>query len=301
MLRKALSLKRFPYKSGCACSEKWGRPSTFALLFTRLGGHAPKSWTAAGLARAFFIRFYRFLGGYTPKKHWIFSRETGWSCSEFCIETVRMRPSGIFSVNQQIDNDLIILPIEQMRKLLGYEEEVSGVELRLVEGSTAKDLRSAIKDIQKELGPGFKVLDRFRQNTSLYKMMRYEKAAIFLILIFVIIIIALNIFGSITMLIIEKKDDIETYRSLGATDKMLRHTFTLEGWLISLLGLAAGLVVGIGFSLAQQHFGFIKMPGSFLVNAYPVILQWQDVLATIAGVALIGYIIALLPVRRNIR
>lgn len=217
------------------------------------------------------------------------------------IETVRMRPSGIFSVNQQIDNDLIILPIEQMRKLLGYEEEVSGVELRLVEGFTAKDLRSAIKDIQKELGPGFKVLDRFRQNTSLYKMMRYEKAAIFLILIFVIIIIALNIFGSITMLIIEKKDDIETYRSLGATDKMLRHTFTLEGWLISLLGLAAGLVVGIGFSLAQQHFGFIKMPGSFLVNAYPVILQWQDVLATIAGVALIGYIIALLPVRRNIR
>ena len=217
------------------------------------------------------------------------------------IETVRMRPSGIFSVNQQIDDDLMIVPIEEMRKLLGYEEEVSGVEIRLAEGSTAKDIRSAIKHIQKELGPEFKVLDRFRQNPSLYKMMRYEKAAIFLILIFVIIIIALNIFGSITMLIIEKKDDIETYRSLGATDKMLRRTFTLEGWLISLLGLAAGLVIGIGFSLAQQNFGFIKMPGSFLVNAYPVILQWQDVLATIAGVALIGYIIALLPVRRNIR
>ncbi len=217
------------------------------------------------------------------------------------IETVRMRPSGIFSVNQQIDDDLMIVPIEEMRKLLGYEEEVSGVEIRLAEGSTAKDIRSAIKHIQKELGPEFKVLDRFRQNPSLYKMMRYEKAAIFLILIFVIIIIALNIFGSITMLIIEKKDDIETYRSLGATDQMLRHTFTLEGWLISLLGLAAGLVIGIGFSLAQQNFGFIKMPGSFLVNAYPVILQWQDVLATIIGVALIGYIIALLPVRRNIR
>ncbi len=217
------------------------------------------------------------------------------------IETVRMRPSGIFSVNQQIDDDLMIVPIEEMRKLLGYEEEVSGVEIRLAEGSTAKDIRSAIKHIQKELGPEFKVLDRFRQNPSLYKMMRYEKAAIFLILIFVIIIIALNIFGSITMLIIEKKDDIETYRSLGATDQMLRRTFTLEGWLISLLGLAAGLVIGIGFSLAQQNFGFIKMPGSFLVNAYPVILQWQDVLATIIGVALIGYIIALLPVRRNIR
>lgn len=217
------------------------------------------------------------------------------------IESVRMRPSGIFSVNQQIDNDLIILPIEQMRQLLGYEEEVSGIELRLTEGFTQNDLRRVIKDLQKDLGAEFKVLDRFRQNTSLYKMMRYEKAAIFLILIFVIIIIALNIFGSITMLIIEKKDDIETFRSLGATDKMLRHTFTLEGWLISLLGLAAGLVIGIGFALAQQHFGFIKMPGSFLVNSYPVILQWQDVLATVAGVSLIGYIIALLPVRRNIR
>lgn len=217
------------------------------------------------------------------------------------IASVRMRPSGIFSVNQQIDNDLIILPIEQMRQLLGYEEEVSGVELRLTEGFTQKDLRRVIKELQKDLGSEFKVLDRFRQNTSLYKMMRYEKAAIYLILIFVIVIIALNIFGSITMLIIEKKDDIETFRSLGATDKMLRRTFTLEGWLISLLGLAAGLVIGIGFSLAQQHFGFIKMPGSFLVNSYPVILQWQDVLATVAGVSLIGYVIALLPVRRNIR
>lgn len=217
------------------------------------------------------------------------------------IESVRMRPAGIFSVNQQIDNDLMILPIEQMRQLLGYEEEVSGVEIRLADEATQKDLRKVIKEIQKDLGPDFKVLDRFRQNTSLYKMMRYEKGAIYLILIFVIIIIALNIFGSITMLIIEKKDDIETFRSLGATDKLLRRTFTLEGWLISLLGLAAGLVIGIGFSLAQQHFGFIKMPGSFLVNAYPVILQWQDVLATIAGVALIGYIIALLPVRHNIK
>lgn len=217
------------------------------------------------------------------------------------IESVRMRPSGIFSVNQQIDNDLMIIPLEQMRQLLGYGEEVSGVEVRLAEGSSAKNIKKVAKEIQKELGPDYKVLDRFRQNPSLYKMMRYEKAAIYIILIFIIIIIALNIFGSITMLIIEKKEDIETFRSLGATDSLLRRAFTLEGWLISLLGLAAGLVIGVGFSLAQQRFGFIKMPGSFLVNAYPVIVQWQDGLATIAGVAMVGYIIALLPVRHNIR
>ena len=116
----------------------------------------------------------------------------------------------------------------------------------------------------------------------------------------IFIIIAFNIFGSLTMLIIEKQDDIETFRSLGATDRMLRKTFTLEGWLISLLGLACGLAVGILFALLQQKFGFIKMPGSFLVNAYPVILQWSDILLTILGVALIGYLIARLPVRRNI-
>ena len=119
-------------------------------------------------------------------------------------------------------------------------------------------------------------------------------------MIFIIIIIAFNIFGSLTMLIIEKEDDIETFRSLGATGKMLRKTFTLEGWLISLLGLAAGLVLGTAFALLQQKFGFIKMPGNFLVSAYPVILQWSDILFTVIGVALIGYLIARLPVRRNI-
>ena len=216
------------------------------------------------------------------------------------IESVSMRPSGIFTVNQQVDEELLILPLEEMRGLLGYEDEVSGIEIRLVDGASSKALTQAIKDIKKILGPDFKVLDRFRQNTSLYKMMRYEKAAIYLILIFIIIIIAFNIFGSLTMLIIEKQDDIETFRSLGATDKLLRKTFTLEGWLISLLGLAAGLAIGTAFALLQQRFGFIKMPGNFLVSAYPVILQWNDVLVTVAGVALIGYLIALLPVKKNI-
>jgi ABC-type lipoprotein release transport system permease subunit len=98
------------------------------------------------------------------------------------------------------------------------------------------------------------------------------------------------------MLIIEKKSDIATLQYLGAQDKLIRRIFILEGWMISLVGLAAGLIVGIGFSLAQQHFGFIKMPGHFVVQAYPIILSWSDILLTCAGVAIVGYIIALLPV-----
>ncbi|MBQ6286922.1 MAG: ABC transporter permease [Bacteroidales bacterium] len=216
------------------------------------------------------------------------------------IESVNMRPAGIFTVNQQIDEELMIVPLDQMRQLLGYEDEVSGIEIRVNDGMSQKDLHKTIRDMKKILGPEFKVLDRFQQNTSLYKMMRYEKAAIFLILIFIIIIIAFNIFGSLTMLIIEKKDDIETFRSIGATDKMLRRTFTLEGWLISILGLVAGLVVGTALVFLQYRFGFIKMPGNFLVSAYPVILQWQDILMTVVGVALVGYLIATIPVRNNI-
>ncbi len=216
------------------------------------------------------------------------------------IESVNMRPAGIFTVNQQIDEELMIVPLDQMRQLLGYEDEVSGIEIRVNDGMSQKDLHKTIRDMKKILGPEFKVLDRFQQNTSLYKMMRYEKAAIFLILIFIIIIIAFNIFGSLSMLIIEKKDDIETFRSIGATDKMLRRTFTLEGWLISILGLVAGLIIGTALVFLQYRFGFIKMPGNFLVSAYPVILQWQDILMTVVGVALVGYLIATIPVRNNI-
>ena len=98
------------------------------------------------------------------------------------------------------------------------------------------------------------------------------------------------------MLIIEKRDDIRILRSMGAQDSLLKRIFVLEGWMISLLGLAGGLAAGIAFSLVQQHFGLIRMPGNFVVQAYPVILSLKDILATTAGVAVIGYLIALLPV-----
>lgn len=212
------------------------------------------------------------------------------------IEMIKVWPSGIFSISSDVDKDLIILPISKMQELLEYDNEVSGMEIRLAEGSGMKELKRLQKEISRMLGPGFKVKDRFQQNESLYKMMKYEKAAIFMILIFIIIIIAFNIFGSLSMLIIEKSPDIETFRSMGASEKLIRNIFILEGWMIALTGLAAGLIVGISFSLLQQWLGFIKMPGQFIVQAYPVILSWSDVILTIIGVASIGYLIALIPV-----
>ena len=216
------------------------------------------------------------------------------------IESVKVWPSGTFSINADTDRDLMILPIAKMQELLEYEGDViSGMEIRLTEGASAKTARKLQKSISETLGENYIVKNRFQQNESLYKMMKYEKAAIFMILIFVVIIIAFNIFGSLSMLIIEKQDDISTLKSLGAKDSLINKIFILEGWMISLAGLAGGLLLGIGFALLQQQFGFIKMPGHFIVQAYPVILSWSDVLLTTVGVATVGYVIATLPVLSN--
>lgn len=208
------------------------------------------------------------------------------------LSEVDVRPSGLFSINATLDNELIIVPIETMRDLLHYENEVSAVEIRTADGASVQKVADGLKE---RLGPDFKVLNRYEQNENLFKMMRYEKLAIYMILIFIIIIIAFNIFASLTMLVIEKKDDISTLKSLGATDSLVRRIFVMEGWMISLLGLAIGLLIGVAFALLQQKFGFIKMPGNYVVTSYPIVLKLTDILWTVAGVAGVGYLIALLP------
>ena len=217
------------------------------------------------------------------------------------LESVKVFPSGVFTINEEIDSELMIVPIEVMRELLKYDDEVSAVEIRVAQGTEISVLKDLQKEISRRLGDGFEVKDRYRQNEVLYKMMTYEKLATYLILIFVIIIIAFNIFGSLTMLIIEKEDDIRTLRSMGATRKLISRIFVLEGWMISLAGLAAGTVIGTALSLVQQQFGIIKMPGLYVVQAYPILLSWADIAITAAGVAIIGYLIAVLPVMTRSR
>lgn len=216
------------------------------------------------------------------------------------LSATKVYPSGVFSVGSEVDDELLLLPIQTLRGLLGYAgDEVSGVEIRMRAGTSERDLGRVIRTLRSKLGDGFRVLDRFGQNETLYRMMKYEKAVVYLILIFVIIIIAFNIFGSLSMLIIEKEEDIGTLRSLGMKDSSVTEVFVLEGWLISLLGLAIGVAAGLSLTLIQREFGIIQMPsGNFLPTAYPVVLQWRDVLLTAASVAAVGYLIALLPVSR---
>ena len=265
--------------------------------FTLHFGEVRKALVGAGLAYRLGIspRFVPPIEIYFPDR----KGKVSLAQPAAALKSVRIHPAGLFSVNADMDGELIILPIETMRELLGYEEEVSGIEIRLAGNPSGRERRRILREIRQDLGEGYRVRDRYSLNETIFKMMRYEKLAIFGILVFIVIIIAFNVYSSLTMLIIEKKDDIGTLRSLGADDRLIRRTFVLEGWLISMVGMVAGLILGIAFALLQQRFGFIKMPGNYLLSAYPVILQWKDILISAAVIAAIGYIIALIPDSRK--
>ena len=254
-------------------------------------GDIPEGVVGVGLAYKMGInpRFLAPIQLYYPSR----TRKLSPSSPSSSIEYINIWPSGLFSINSEIDNSYILLDIDKMRELLEYSgEEVSAVEIRMKEGCEARELKRVMDGISERLGEDFTVSDRFRQNESLYKMMKYEKASIYLILIFVILIIGLNIHASLSMLIIEKREDISTLRAMGAGETLIRRIFVLEGWFISLLGLAIGLLMGLAFCLLQQRFGLISMPGNFVIQAYPVVLKASDLLITAISVAILGYLIA---------
>ena len=254
-------------------------------------GDIPEGVVGVGLAYKMGInpRFLAPIQLYYPSR----TRKLSPSSPSSSIEYINIWPSGLFSINSEIDNSYILLDIDKMRELLEYSgEEVSAVEIRMKEGCETRELKRVMDGISERLGEDFTVSDRFRQNESLYKMMKYEKASIYLILIFVILIIGLNIHASLSMLIIEKREDISTLRAMGAGETLIRRVFVLEGWFISLLGLAIGLLMGLAFCLLQQRFGLISMPGNFVIQAYPVVLKASDLLITALSVAILGYLIA---------
>ena len=213
------------------------------------------------------------------------------------LHQVRLHPAGIVSLEQNFDQKYLIMPLDALRELLEYDDEVSALEIYLKPDALNRHglaPRSFLSQVQDKLGPDFRVRDRQQQNTTLYKLLKYEKIAIYLILLFVMLIVSFNIYGSLSMLIIEKRDDIATLRAMGADDALVGQIFTREGWLISLLGIFSGVAIGLLICWAQQRFGLVKMPGNFVVDAYPVVVQAADILLIIAGVALIGWLISLL-------
>ncbi len=204
-------------------------------------------------------------------------------------------PSGVFSIEKEIDSKYVLVPLDFSRELLGMQNEVTGLEVEVKDKDKVKTTQ---KDLKKSLGDDFIIKNRFEQKAFFYKVMRSEKWAIFFILTFILIIASFNIIGSLTMLIIEKKKDMYTLQSMGANLKLIRQIFLLEGWMITLSGAIIGLVLGFLTAWMQETFELIKLQGanSFVVSAYPVEMKLSDFGVIFLTVSLIGFIAAWYPV-----
>lgn len=207
------------------------------------------------------------------------------------LREVSVFPEHLINVNAEVDESLVMVPLETARELFGIDGACSSVDVHLKDNSD-RAIKRFIERYTALAAEGFVFKDKYGQHPELFKMMKMEKMAVFLILMFVVLIAALNIFSSLSMLIIEKRGDISTFESLGADESVIRRVFVYEGWLISLIGMAIGLVIGVSAALVQQHFGIVRMPGNFLVDAYPVVLKFWDVLASLAGVGIIGFLVS---------
>lgn len=204
---------------------------------------------------------------------------------EEALGNVRVFPSGILPAGSASEAGLIILPLATMERLLGRSGEVSALYVNLNPGTNPRRFSRRLSEV---LGDGFLVLGRKEQNRALYRMMRGEKAAIALILFFLVLVVALNIYGSLTMLTIEKRDDIFALEACGASKATIRNIFLYNGLAVSMLGMIVGLAVGLALALLQMHTGLAKMPGTFSTEAYPVVIKFTDIVLAASGALLAG-------------
>jgi len=233
-----------------------------------------------------------FISVYIPKRK---GSITGLPQESFYSELIQ--PIGIFSVQQDFDDKYMLVPLRFARRLLDYSNEVTSIEIRLAKGADSKSIQQRVTEI---VGSEFRVQNRFQQQEVLYKIMKTEKWAVFLILTFILIVASFNVVGSLTMLILDKQKDIGILRSLGARDATIKQIFFLEGLLITLTGAIAGLILGLLVCFVQLKFGLVKLQGggSFIMDAYPVEMMLTDFLYVFITIALIGSASAWLPVKR---
>ncbi|HOZ30421.1 MAG TPA: FtsX-like permease family protein [Bacteroidales bacterium] len=204
--------------------------------------------------------------------------------------------SGIFEIQQEYDTKYVILPLKEVQTLLEYEDDISSAEIKLKNNTNTKD---ALSILENSLGNGYEIMDRNKQHEYAYKIMQSEKWAIFMILVFILLIASFNVIGSLTMLIIEKKSDIQILKSLGANNKTIRNIFFLEGLFISASGAILGLIMGITVCIIQIEFGLVKLgtDGSFIIENYPVLMNFADFVYVFVTVMIIGTFAAWYPVR----
>lgn len=216
----------------------------------------------------------------------------------FVVDSL-LSPGVVYAVNQnKYDRDRIITSIYFARQLFDQDGMLSSLQLRLKPGT---DLSTAKREIKAAAGEKFRVLDRFEQQADTFRIMQIEKVLAYVFLTFILIVACFNIISSLSMLIIDKKNDINTLHNLGANDRQIQSIFLYEGRIISAVGALIGIGLGLALCGLQQAFGFVKMgesSGTFIVNAYPVSVHYWDVLVVFITVILIGWAASWIPARR---
>lgn len=204
--------------------------------------------------------------------------------------------SGVFGIQSEFDLEYVLVPIRLARQLLDSDNEVTSIAVHVDKQYNNKKVQDEIEQL---IGTDYVVKNRFQQQAFLYKVMRSEKWAIFLILAFILVIAAFNVVGSLTMLVLEKRKDIDILHSLGASKKQIRQVFLLEGVMISLGGALAGIALGAAICWLQIRFGLITIQaeGSFIIDAYPVVMKATDFVLVVITVFFIGLLASVLPVK----
>ena len=206
--------------------------------------------------------------------------------------------SGRFSVLQaNYDDRYIFISLQIAQELFNYENEVSFIELKLKSGADVNKTKDKIGVL---LGNDYKVKNREEQQADTYRVIQLEKWMTFLILVLILVIAVFNVIGSLSMLIIDKKDNVKTLWHLGADKKLIFKIFLFEGWMITGVGAIAGIIFGVILCLIQQNFGILRLgdgSSAFLIDAYPVVLQWSDILLVFVTIASMGLLTAWIPAR----
>lgn len=259
---------------------------------SNIPGHVTGTQISVGLAMDMGLRpsLYRAAELYVPKR-------TGRINPANPAASYLMAPlavTGVFRVDQpEYDSDFMILPLAKVQEMLEYDSVAAGaVELRLARGA---DADKAAAEIAETLGDGVEVLTRQKQQAETFRMISVEKWVTFLMLIFILLVASFNIISTLSLLVIEKRSNMSTLRALGAPASLVRNVFIWDGWLITVLGGIAGIVLGVCLSLAQELLGIIKLkgdPSALSVDAYPVRLEWTDVAAVFIAVVATGFLIS---------
>lgn len=213
------------------------------------------------------------------------------------ITTIVVPVSGVFSLEQQFD-DLVFLPIEIVEYLTDYQGKRTAIEVYLSDEEATNKVKAALKNI---MGNAFSVKDRDEQNEALFKAIKIEKLFIFISLLLIIGIASFNIFFSLTMLVIDKQDDIQTLSALGARRNLVQRIFFTEGAMIAFIGASIGLILGAIICWLQMQFGFVTMGmQSAIVDAYPVEMKLEDFVYAALGIIIITVLAAFFPARRAV-